>query len=217
MFNFYDIVTLFGLENIEAIEKAKENFLEDFRTAYNNISLSEKEREKNLDFFVSANHSDMNNEPGLYANSTFLVFVKKPANVKAKSTADLTGILKRNVFDRPKMPLDNLDFDFYDCIANARALGYKQGSKDYYINANGHYYYFDLLFQIWQLIGTGKKSDHITFDIQINEKYPMLWMTTKNGVGFLLPSTMPGKYEVSNRTFLNLCKSIENRKLEKIA
>ena len=79
MLNFYDLIKIFGLENPEAITAAKEDFTNDFQKNFKALSLTEKEREKNLISFYNSKETILDKANNfIVATSTMIVSPTSP-------------------------------------------------------------------------------------------------------------------------------------------
>jgi hypothetical protein len=216
MKNFYDLFKLLEKENPEVLKVLLDDFMEDWRSNLKNIHLGKAERKKNLENFVSANNSDVNNFKGLYASPYYILYTEEKTSAQAAKKVDLQKPLKE-FFGSEKVPVDMMDYNFYDSLSRAKCLGYKLGSTDYYLNIDGFYYNFSLIHEIFNIIGHTPKNntygEGITYNLVFPErdkKHPLLMIITQFGTAFLLPTTIPAKYEISWKTFKEIDSKIDN-------
>ena len=226
MLNFYDLIKIFGYENPEAITAAKEDFINDFQKNFKSLSLTEKEREKNLTSFYNYKDTMIDKEnnfivatPTMIISPTLATFnaIQDKIKLEGKKQVDIYKHCKA-FFEGKRKPVDSY---IHDSIAIAKSLGFRACSKDFYLDIDGNYYNFDLVYTAFNSIGDpDKKHYSVKYELcypEWDEKHPALMISCKNGIAFILPMLYPAKYECSFSTLAKKEKALETALNYKIA
>lgn len=226
MLNFYDLIKIFGFENLEAITAAKEDFINDFQKNFKALSLTEKEREKNLISFYNSKETMLDKTNNfIVATSTMIVSPTSPTFRAIQDKIKLEGKKQVDIykhckafFEGKRKPVDSY---IHDSIAIAKSLGFRAGSKDFYLDIDGNYYNFDLIYTAFNVIGDPDKTHYsVRYELcfpKWDEKHTALMISCKNGIAFILPMRYPSKYEVSFSTLAKKEKALEEAASYKIA
>jgi len=205
MLNYYELLNVIGIENIDAVSAIREAFNADFRKAYKSIQINKTTRKNAILAYSKHDNFLQDNEmQGLYCDGVSILNTTDHIITTTK-TADIKKFVSESLPNRKPV-----DLHIKESIAVARAMGWTPGAtnkeKPYYIEIDGNYYNFTLVYNLFTCIADNTEKYYQVRTELCTDKRPgqnMLFLSSKYGCAFILPfnAGVNGFYSANNVNF----------------
>lgn len=190
MLNYYELIKLIGVENVDAVEVIRESFRNDWISTFSSIQINKTTRKNAVKAYSGRENFMMDeNTKGLYCDGVSILYTSEDAAYTTSKTTDISKFMKE--FLQNKKPTE---VHMKESYAIAKNLGWSAGSvnkdKPYYIEIEGNFFNFSLVWSLFSCIAdNSNKYNPVTVEIQTNKKpgNNALIMSSKYGIAVVLP------------------------------
>lgn len=195
MKNYYELINMFGFDNISAIQDLTEDFKEDFSANFHGLQFNKTTREKACKKYTSDAMQDKA-LPEVFSDGHSIISI--PGFTADKAKKFNIGEQLINFFKNQKP----VDLYIKESVAVARSIGWKSGTSGYFLNVDGNIFNFDLVYKVFSCIAdpdTSKLSEYC-YLVPFCKAYGLL-IRTQYGIGVILPINATACDETHNVNF----------------
>lgn len=206
MLNYYELLKVVGLENMDAVTAIRESFNADFRREYSKIQINKTTRKNAIIAYSKHDNFMQDNEmQGLYCDGVSILNTTGEPIITTTKRADIKKFVSESLPNRKPV-----DLHIKETIAIARAMGWTPGAtnkeKPYYIEIDDNYYNFTLVYNLFTCIADNSNKYYPVKVELCTDKEPgrnMLFLSSKYGCAFILPfnAGVNGVYSANNVNF----------------
>ena len=223
MLNYYELIKLIGVnaDNISTIQVLQESFNEDFRTAFDKISINKTTRNNAIKSYAGLSGLMADKEHSYLYGTGATIFYSTSVNFPAvwddeKKQADFaTPFLSLLKNQKPQ------DEYIKESGAVARALGWTPtGAKKYYIEIDGNTFDFSLVWSMFSMIAdnNNKRGGCDVYTCDMDGRHKALLLKSKYGTAVILPfcNTKAPAFNVSFLNYIEHEKNIEKSMIDSV-
>lgn len=204
MKNYYELINLFGFDNISAIQELTEDFKDDFAENFHALSFNKSTRRAAVEKYAKNAMQD-EKLPEILSDSISVIAIPSySANISRKTqiSEQFTNFFKNQ---KP------VDLYLKESVAVARSIGWKPGADGYILNVDGNIYNWNLVYNVFSCIADPDitKLSEQCYLTPFNNSNGLI-IRTNFGIGFVLPINASKCNECKNVNFKHFTEIINN-------